>query len=132
MNKIDFIKQELHKRGIPLLSSPRYKLDVVKAIDIGYKKAGWTSQGYSKFVKKNFKNKKAGEYIFTLLLRESGLNYCPLCDEVMSMYNFNKGSGLFGKQTYCKDCQRLKEKPYDRLKTANRKARILSCMGKFR
>jgi len=126
-----FIEKSLIELGVPLISSKRYKKDVVAAIIHGYRVAGWSPAGWRKFTKKYFPDKPDNVLIRTWLLMQFDTNWCPRCDEVLPLSNFNKGTGLFEKHTYCKTCQREKERPFDSAKGARRRADKLNRTPKW-
>ena len=106
MNKKEFIVKTLKELKIPLVSATGK--DIVLAIEIGYRNAGWSAGGFSKATKKYFPDKKPIQPIFTHLLLIKSKSYCTQCEQVLDLDSFSSNKSLAtGKQHMCKTCTSL-------------------------
>lgn len=120
------IRDILIVEEVPLISSKRYKKDVVELLCKGYREAGWSSRSSTDFLNKWFPDRKPNVKIHKWLLAEYGLKLCPRCLQVHSLEDFSNNSAQpDGKQTYCKVCQYEVELPTSAEKAATYRARKL-------
>lgn len=125
MGKEEFIIYSLNRLDIPLVT--RSGKDVVATVSLGYREAGWSSQGFSKFVKRNFPNKDKGVPIFTYLLNTFNKSFCTCCKLVLDKSNFSKNKTSGTKVNgYCKPCNSSyrREKVDTRYYNSKRRAEI--------
>lgn len=103
MDKEVFIQNCLDKLNIPDKTSNNKSIIIL--ISKGYREAGLSAGGASKWTKKWFPNKRIGLPIFTYLLNMYNKSFCSYCQNVLPQEDFhsNKSSNT-KKQHYCKKC----------------------------
>jgi hypothetical protein len=103
MNLEEHTKLYLIKNNIPLISSKRYKKDVVLTIIKGRNAAGWSPQGSDKFIKKWFPNKPKNIKLKSYILQLTNSKYCVKCNFVKPKNKFPISNSY---ELYCKKCKR--------------------------
>lgn len=105
MNKQDIIKNVLQVLDLPILS--KTGKSTIDLILLGYRQAGWSAGGASKFTKKYFPNKPSQVKLLTYILGLVDMKYCARCDRILEIEEFsNNNAKLDTKATYCKSCMK--------------------------
>lgn len=105
MSKEDIIKNVLQVLEIPTLS--KTGKSIPNLILLGYRKAGWSAGGASKFTKKHCANKPSQVKLLTYVLGLVDMKYCAKCDRILELEEFSNNSvKLDAKATYCKSCMK--------------------------
>lgn len=103
MNKKDFIIFALKELNIPLKSYTGKS--TVDLIFYGYRQAGWSAGGASKFSKKYFPEKPVSQPVFTQLLLATNKSFCTKCEQVLDLIYFHSNkANPTGAQNMCREC----------------------------
>lgn len=94
---------------------------------------GYSTSGWSKFIKKVFPDKPRLVNYYEWLLLKYNLKYCPSCDTVKSTTDFwsTKGNKHSGLQSYCISCFEPILKVKCRSTTSAYRARKLNAIPKW-
>lgn len=102
----DFIKQYFKENNIPLKN--RVGRSTIMLAVYGYRMAGWSPNGASKWTKSWFPNKTKGRCIYTYVLEVSDKKYCKNCNSIKDRENFNiHKNNVDGLQARCRECDKL-------------------------
>lgn len=105
MTQEEFITSALTALNVPLTTS--YGKNVIDAVLLGYREAGWSAGGYSNFVKKYFAQKPRGVKIASYLGELAEMKHCNRCKQVKDIKYFSKNSSKRSNlATYCKTCMK--------------------------
>ena len=130
MSLNDFIVEVLTLENIPLVSLSGKSIPL--AIEEGYRAAGYSAQGFSKFTKKYFPNKPNKVTIRLYLLELYNYRHCTRCGLVKLHKEFDSNTGRrCGKNNYCRPCFYLSQGSNLKRRAAEYKASKLNRTPKW-